>query len=187
MIFQPISESGLGVHIKSQYMDSLHVIDLGVAMHIAGNVLWHFTYTDILPGTPQQRLANIWSDIQQLYTERNTSSQFSNLTIKNFCDPLKPKADYPLLKGKGAEVRHIIPMLSTLWARHKRNDQYERHINALLQRMSSYYNSIDYKNDIGNFPFHLPTYVSIKICEDIDAMLAHYTWLAHGAMQNILF
>ena len=37
-LFQPLGQGGLGMHPKSLYMDCLHVVDLGVAMHVCGNV-----------------------------------------------------------------------------------------------------------------------------------------------------
>lgn len=38
------------MHPMSSYMDYLHVVDLGVAMHLCGNVL-HLLCYDVLPGT----------------------------------------------------------------------------------------------------------------------------------------
>ena len=102
-IYSPIERGGLGVHIKSQYMDTLHVVDLGVARHIGANLLWVLSFTNILTGSPEQHIAQIWGEVQHLYRERATSFQYSYIDLHSFCDPSKPRSDIPLLKGKGAE------------------------------------------------------------------------------------
>ena len=50
ILFLPIEQGGLGMHPMSLYMDCLHVVDLGVAMQVCGNIL-HLLCYDVLPRT----------------------------------------------------------------------------------------------------------------------------------------
>ena len=56
-LFAPRNKGGLGMWVAFTFYDNLHCMDLGVAAHINGNVLWHFTFTDMLGAAlnPQQR------------------------------------------------------------------------------------------------------------------------------------
>ena len=64
-LFHPLEQGGLGLHPKSSYMDSLHVVDLGVAMHVCGNVLRCLCYDGMLPGTAAANMQQVWQDIDQ--------------------------------------------------------------------------------------------------------------------------
>ena len=115
-MFKTFEEGGLGMHVLSQYKDTLHVVDLGVSMHVAGNVLWLLVF-ELLQQDPQRNMAQVWGEVQLLYKERETSAQFSFIGIKNFCKEDSPGSTYPLLKGKGADILHLIPILLTIWRR----------------------------------------------------------------------
>ena len=54
------------MHPTSAYMDSLHVVDLGVGMHVCGNVL-HLLCYDVLPNTPAASMQFVWKEIDRLY------------------------------------------------------------------------------------------------------------------------
>ena len=116
-IFKTLEDGGLGMHILSQYKDTLHVVDLGVSMHAAGNVLWLLCY-ELLGNIHQANIAQVWGEVQQLYKERDTSAQLCFLSIRQFCNPDSPNVAYPLLKGKGADNRHLIPILLVIWRKH---------------------------------------------------------------------
>ena len=183
-IYRPLEENGLGVHIKSQYMDTLHVVDLGVAKHVGGNVLWLLCFTDILTGTPEENMAQIWGEVQKHYKDRQTASQFSLLDISSFCDPKKPRSDFPLLKGKGAEVRHLMPILQTIWHQFARDTQYERFVGHVLDHLRGFYVCLDFRNEAGNIPFHLPEHVCAKLKSHVNQFLVFYSWLAKFHMDS---
>ena len=86
-IFETLDNGGLGMHPRSAYKDSLHVVDLGVGMHVCGNVLHFMCFDKMLPHTPATNMEKLWNDIDKLYHERDTSSQFPNLSLGSFCDP----------------------------------------------------------------------------------------------------
>ena len=53
---------GLGMHPNSLYIDSLHVIDLGVATHVCGNILHVLCYDDMLPSNPGANVKCVETD-----------------------------------------------------------------------------------------------------------------------------
>ena len=180
LVFQPMSQGGLGVHVTSQYKDALHVCDMGVTKHACSNVLWLLCYTDMVPGgkPPHENMAQLWGEIDDLYKARGTSSQFSFLGLKSFCDPEKPNADYPMLGGKGAEMRHLLPILRAIWCKYARAPmKYEQVVLQVLNRLCAFYEALEYKED-GSYPFHLPTAVSDKMLADVEACLQYWTFLA---------
>ena len=135
LIFRPLSQGGLGMHIMSQYKDALHVADMGVTKHACGNVLWLLCYTDMLgeQKTPADNMAQVWGDIDDLHKARGTSSQFSNLSLASFCNPDTPRSDFPILNGKGAERRHLLPILVTIWVKYARPViVFEQHVTQVL-------------------------------------------------------
>jgi hypothetical protein len=188
LIFKPLSQGGLGMHVMSQYKDALHVGDMGVTKHACGNVLWLLCYTDVLGEgmRPADKMARVWGEICDLYKARGTSSQYSHLSLASFCDPEKPRADYPVLKGKGAEMRHLLPILKTIWAKYARSViHYEQHVLQVLNRLHSFYVALDFTQD-GMFPFHLPLAVSEQILIDIDALLQHWALLSRQSVERNL-
>ena len=54
-----------------------------------------------------------------------------NMCVCVFCDPRSPHTDYPLLKGNGAEIRHLMLILLQLWQRHMSADaECDRHVES---------------------------------------------------------
>ena len=47
-------------------MDSLHVVDLGVCMHVGGNVLHDLCYDGMLPNNAATNMGNVWNEIATL-------------------------------------------------------------------------------------------------------------------------
>ena len=89
----------------------------------------------------------------------------------------RPRATPPLLKGKGAEARHLVPILCTVWHRHVRPDnRYEGHIGVVIDSLHAFYEGLDSKVN-GMFPFHLPTAVSQKVMTDVVTCLQEYSLL----------
>ena len=138
-VLNTLEQGGLGMHPMSLYMDSLHVVDLGVGMQVCGNVLHLLCYDGMLPNTPAVNMQYVWKEIDTLYHERDTTSQFPHLGLSSFCDPSKPHADFPLLKGKGAHIRHLVPILALIWRHHMRRHsdihRKDRHVEKLIDHL----------------------------------------------------
>merc|ERR1712139_313337 len=56
-----------------------------------------------------------WSLICEYYREFGTKEQFNNLSIASFCDPEKPHAHWPRLKGKGIETKDLVAAVKGVW------------------------------------------------------------------------
>ena len=187
-ICRPLSQGGLGMHIMSQYKDALHVADMGVTKHACGNVLWLLCYTDVLGEqmTPAGKMEQVWGEMCELYQSRGTSSQYSFLSLLSFCDPKKPRAEYPVLSGKGAEMRHLVLILLTILIKYSRSvNRFEQHVLQVLNRLHSFCVALDFTLD-GLFPFHLPTSVSQQLLTDVEALLKHWSLLSRTSLERDL-
>ena len=51
----------------------------------------------------------------------------------------------------------------------------ERHVEAVLAKLTGFYNGVNYKDADDVHTFHLPAQVIAKLQKDIDYFLAHYT------------
>jgi hypothetical protein len=60
-------------------------------------------------------MAFLWARIVNVYYRTHKcSGHFQNITLSMFCDPKEPRKTFPKLKGKAAEIKHLMPAL--LWA-----------------------------------------------------------------------
>ena len=183
-LFHTLAQGGLGMHPKSTYMDSLHVVDLGVAMHVCGNVL-HLLCYDVLPGSAAANMLRLWKDIDRLYSERQTPSQFPHLDLRSFCDPGKPHADFPLLKGKGAQIRHLVPILAMIWRQHMRDDKRDdQHVEKVLDHLVHFYQCLATTDRNDLHPFHLPMSIANQILRHVEEFLMHYCLLAEHSLEQ---
>ena len=184
-LFHPLEQGGLGIHPMRSYMDSLHVVDLGVAMHLCGNVL-HLLCYDVLPGTTAANMSSVWQEVSRLYGDRDTSSQFAHLDLRSFCDPAKPHAGFPLLKGKGAQIRHLAPILALIWRQHIRPDnRYDMHVEKVLDNLVLFYRCLDFTDSKGLHPFHLPQQIAQRLLKHVDQFLWHYFFLAEDSLRRV--
>jgi hypothetical protein len=104
-----------GVTLFSVRLDLLHILDLGVLQHFLGSVLFGLIFDREVPGrTLALRLATVWARIRCLYASTSCPTRLGRLQISMFCDPSRPHAEYPVLKVKGSEARHLLPIVATL-------------------------------------------------------------------------
>ena len=43
--------------------------------------------------------------------------------LKTFCEPDAPWSHFPEMGGKGAQNRHLVPILLTIWTNHMRKEK----------------------------------------------------------------
>ena len=152
---------------------------------VCGNVL-HLLCYDVLPNTPAANMQFVWKEIDRLYHERNTTSQFPHLELRSFCDPSKPHADFRLLKGKGAQVRHLVLILALIWRQHlRRGNRNDRHVEKLLDHLVLFYNCLDYTDCKGMHPFHLPKQIAKELLKHVEQFLWHYSFLAEKSLTHV--
>ena len=116
IIFKAVADGGLGLGTEHLFRDTFHICCLGILPHLLGNTLWVLCFTTIISSvrTPAGRMNEVWERITDKYKQRQTGSQFNWIDLSTFTDEKKPNAEYPTLSGKGAEMRHLLPVLLTL-------------------------------------------------------------------------
>ena len=97
---------------------------LGTNKALAGSALWRLSY-EMLPGGPSSNCSAAFEEILSHYEAGST--QLTSLSPSQFCLPAKhkggvtaPTSQYPSLKGRGIEVKHIIIPLTTVFKKHVR-------------------------------------------------------------------
>ena len=106
---------------------------LGTSMYTLGSVLWLLVY-EVLDETPAANMHRVWVDIVKHYKEDNVSNQYSNLGLGSFCNPDNPKEGYPKLKGRRAEVAHLVEPLCKTWGSFKRaGNECDQKVHQLLK------------------------------------------------------
>ena len=64
-----------------------------------------------MAGSASENMLRLWSEIVEYYMHHRISCRYSGLGLFQFTDPAKPKSDYPRLKGRGMEIKHIFEPL----------------------------------------------------------------------------
>lgn len=121
----------------------MHVKYLGADQYLYGSCL-HLLCFCILPGTPIENLAVIWTWMQAYYQQHKPATryrQFSKLTM------FQKKNGIPKLRGKASEVKAFGPVLLAMW-RHFMNkgNTIHKQIRFLLKK------NIEIDSIVGEFP-----------------------------------
>ena len=107
------------VTVFQLWADWMHSKHLGSDKYYAGSVFWVLVY-EILGDTASNNLARVWDEIVLVYKSRKTKSRYGNMHLGMFCDPKHPTdAKFPELKGKAAEVAHLMPCLLQVFQQFK--------------------------------------------------------------------
>jgi hypothetical protein len=106
-----------GVTITTVVGDVLHVKHLGTDMYFAASVLWLLCY-QILPGTAEENLEAVWARVNEYYKAYPSPYRYSNMKLSMFINPERPYHKMAKLKGRGAEVKALMPALLWVWTRY---------------------------------------------------------------------
>ncbi|CAE8733253.1 unnamed protein product, partial [Polarella glacialis] len=131
-----------GVNFFCFHLDSLHVLDLGVASHAIGNLLWEIC-VDHLPGNRAVALATLNKKIAEIYIELNVpkSKWIPALTYKHFN---ATASTYPNLKHmKGRRIREFVPVALKLAQEFCADDEHTQHRLEVFKSLDTLYNCID--------------------------------------------
>ena len=175
-LFREPDDGGLGLHPFIMMRDTMHALDLGDALHVAGNTLFHMCYSDMVKANdPVGACAWIWSEVSRIYKAESTPSRFTYLDLTFFTNPEKPMEKAPLLKGHAAETRHLIPVLAKIFrVKHRPANLYESLISKMLGSLTMIYRLLETEVD-GERPFFLdPDSVVAPLRQNIDFFLAAY-------------
>ena len=107
----------------------MHVLSLGVAQHIGGNVLHELVWR-VLKGTQKAKLAEIWECIKEYYKVRPRATGVGRLTLSMFVDKDAPHQSYPTRTAKAKETVRLCRALATAWVQYMDEDNEQHmHIN----------------------------------------------------------
>lgn len=94
----------------------MHVKHLGTDMYYLGSCL-HLLCYSLIPCDPTDALAIVLRQCKDYWGRHNVSpaDTYGKLKLSMFIDIKSPANSYPKLKGKAAEVKHLVPALATVW------------------------------------------------------------------------
>ena len=132
--------------------DWLHTVDQGIGADIAAQLL--IELSACYPGRSfKLRVAGLWQDIQSLYSEHATEYKLRSLTPEVLNKGKgKPANTVPTLKGPAAVIRHLIPLLPILTAKHfGGGTEHQVACDKLARFLAQTYASME-TNDINSLP-----------------------------------
>ena len=168
-----------GVIFETIYIDTLHVVDLGISLHCIGNLFSDLCIRE-WDGTQQKNLAKLSAEVLKLQQDFNipAGSRGQALDLKHF---IAKGGAYPILHGwKAREVRNLIPVCYALAtaARVSSSSEYT------LQREQVFKHLNDICEAVDAHHWCLPTSAKVDFRYNVDCFLLHYTWLAKYAANN---
>lgn len=138
-----------GAGVLLYYPDVMHTLHLGVYTYFLGSVL-ELLVARILPQSPESNMSTLWQAIRAEYQARNTECRFNDIRLGMF----RPSSGkFPQLKGKAAEVRHLVAVMHTVFARYmdQTNRQHQQ-VNLCLELASRAENILDVCRDDWRLP-----------------------------------
>ena len=115
--------------------------------------------------------------------QKQIQERFTNLNLSQFTNVDKPWSQAPLLKGKAAEIRRLIPVLASVaWDKaNATGGLKESHIAECLRSLACFYDQI-YQAD-----FFMTQEEAVAAFGHIKKCLRHYAWLQIEGASDILF
>jgi hypothetical protein len=168
-----------GVTIQTFTLDVLHVIDLGVSVHLVGNLLFEFVFC-VLPGNRPQCMSEVNKLIQTIYVEKNISAdnRVKKLDLKDFCADRAPFQSYPcLVHAKAREVRYLVPVIAVMANRLLSQTNEHQHMKAAADSLAQALTLID------QHPIFMPARAVTSFTECVDNFGLHYMALSKLAFQ----
>ena len=124
----------VGLTISAVAIDTLHVVDLGVAAHVLGNMFLLVCFKR-RGGSIESRVAALGDEIEAWHRARR---QQSGLRGKLTLQRLKSESGFPKFKGKGASVRSLLPFALDL----ARREHLEDRIIGIATYLNEFYDII---------------------------------------------
>ena len=170
-----------GVSSHNNCHDALHNLYAhGVGNHACGSALHSLCYRHPgrQPVPPQTTLASIFSSAQILWTNRNSPTRMTNLSLNMFTDIAKPHVGHQSLKSKAAECKHFIPVLSIICRAVADGSEYDEHRACLLEGLAAFGRLMDESPIV---PTDSQAEKAITIMQDV---LTHADWLKQTSLRN---
>lgn len=119
-------------------MDWLHCVDLGVASHAVGNILFEVVFQKLKSCTRAVATSRIALFLAEHPAEQG--SDFDSLELKHFCNPGRPHQDSPETHFlKAAQVRGLVHRVHLLFQQYASNTQADRQMLLMIQCLDTVY------------------------------------------------
>ena len=130
----------LSLRFEGVMMDVLHACDLGVASHLVANVI--VECLPFYPGsTDAERTAAVEVDLNDWISPKHRIH--GRLTFSR----LRTSGDWPKLKAKGADTRHLVPFALHLAEKHNSRSTHDKRRLACCQLMNEFYGHLENGGD----------------------------------------
>ena len=96
-----------GFRHRGVAIDAMHCVDLGVALHIIGNIFFEVVHRRQLGRTHAESVKALWRDLGAWYKEQRVPYRSGGLKFEDFRQTSKA----PKFRGKFAITRHLSPYL----------------------------------------------------------------------------
>ena len=161
--------------------DIMHWVYFGVALHIAGNVLYEMDYVIMDQATKvDTRVAEIWSLVPEAYRLDNATTRLATLTKSMFVDKKAPHRHFPMLRCKAKEAEWFCRALAFVWPQYcDQANPVHKHISETLRLVLNLYDIAGPQPGL----FHMPEDKEL-ILKTAAHLLAHYKWLAKWAEEQ---
>ena len=162
-------------------IDVMHVVDLGIALHLVGNVLFELMYES------KWNMDRIWARVLEIYCDLDIEAghRITKLAKASFADLSTPHQKYPCLKGiKAREARYLVPVAWKLCEEIEMtagavgDSAYKAHKTRCCKALLDFYSTID------GAGWYLQPDSQRKCRASMDAFLQHYNWLAKAAFNK---
>lgn len=102
-----------GMGISAFIPDIMHCVYLGAYQYCFGSIIQYLSHHK-LHGSPDQNCLQLWQDLRDVYKEMKTPSQLDDLKVTKYFR----QNQFPLLKGRAAEMRHLPRPLLAVFSKH---------------------------------------------------------------------
>jgi hypothetical protein len=162
--------------IRNVEADELHALHLGTSQCLLGSILWLLVFRR-LGNSAAENMNTIWSDILEKYKFFGITDQFSGVTISSFTEATRRGENYPRLKGKGGEVKHLMLPLTEVWKKYCNKSMHDKHALSCLEFMNDIHQILDnHKHDMFFSDENVDSFVMVT-----DRVLQTYSVLANEA------
>lgn len=165
-------------------IDLLHTVDLGVSVRICGSILYSWCFQgNATKADATKNMRVLWESIQQKYKSMKVAERFTNLTLSQFINVDKTSTAVPLLKGKAAEIRHLVPVLASVaWDKAQAGGGLKQsHIAQCLHNLACFYDTV------ASADFFMTAAEAAEAFSCVQKCFQHYAWLQQEAKNPCLF
>ena len=150
-------DKAIGLNLFHVQLDLLHILDLGVAQHLAGSILYLLVFDCGFEGSFEDKASVVWTALCKAYVQLGTlaGERYPEVLFSRMFDKCghtaRPK-QYPQLFSKAAVARHSIPALRLMvrdlvdWAPNSlmNNESITTfgHVNNALDSLSNFYDCL---------------------------------------------